>query len=282
MTAAAPAPTYDLATEAGDYPPWEGPPRRTVLICTHMRSGSTLLGEALRAAGLGTPLEYFHRGFRPSLQALWNADSLETYLRALYRRRIHPSGVLAVKLFWTDLEDLAHERAPPRYPAAAPHALTLMDADGYRGLFSLVADLFPNPTFVRLRRLDRVRHAVSHLAAAQTGVWRAVDGQGPAARGPAVYDYQRILGLISLAERSHAAWTGFFEAIGEQPYALTYEQLDRDYEGAVLALLRALDAPAVAAPPPRLRLQSDDATEAMALRFVKEDVRRRPQAGLVS
>ena len=50
---------YDLASAAHDYPIWEGLPRRTVLLCTHPRSGSTLLGEALYfAGGLGCPLEY--------------------------------------------------------------------------------------------------------------------------------------------------------------------------------------------------------------------------------
>ena len=268
---AARAPTYDLVTAAADYPPWDGPPRRTVLLCTHQRSGSTLLGEALRAAGLGTPLEYFHRGFRPTLQALWETADLGAYVQALYRRRTHPSGVLAVKLFWADLEDLMRERAPGDPVGGADAAM-----------LDLVADLFPRPSFIHLRRLDRVRHAVSHLAAWQTGRWRAYDGAPQAAQGEAAYDYDRILALLGDADRSHRAWRAFFDAAHVQPYPLTYEQLDHDYPGAVLPLLRALDAPAVAAPPPRLRAQWDAATEAMALRFVKEDASRRPHDGLAS
>ncbi len=50
---------YDLVRAEADYPEWQGPPRRTLLICTQPRSGSTLLGEALWfAGGLGCPLEY--------------------------------------------------------------------------------------------------------------------------------------------------------------------------------------------------------------------------------
>ena len=53
--------TYDLAGPEGDYPEWDGPPRRSIVLCTHPRSGSSLLGEALTfAGGFGCPLEYFH------------------------------------------------------------------------------------------------------------------------------------------------------------------------------------------------------------------------------
>ena len=53
---------YDLTLAGADCPRWDGPPRRSILICSHPRSGSTLLGEAIRfAGGLGCPLEYLHR-----------------------------------------------------------------------------------------------------------------------------------------------------------------------------------------------------------------------------
>lgn len=270
------APVYDLVHEAADYPPWDGPPRRTVALCTHMRSGSTLLGEALREAGVGVPLEYYHVGFRPALQARWRATSLDHYVAAVRRHRTDPSGVLGLKLFWMDIEDLAHERDPAAQPPRGERPPGATSADDYRRLFALVADVIPaaTTTFAHLRRQDRVRQAVSHLTAMKTGRWRSIEGQEREAAGPADYDYERILQIMAVADYSHAHWTGFFTAVGVQPYAITYEQLTRDYVGAVGALLRHLGAPRDKLPAPRTRRQSDTASEAMALRFVKEDAAR--------
>jgi LPS sulfotransferase NodH len=78
------------------------------LICTHPRSGSTLLGEALYFAGdLGCPLEYFHAGFRPTLAARWGCAGLEDYGRAVHRWRTDPSGTLSVNLNCHDVADKA-------------------------------------------------------------------------------------------------------------------------------------------------------------------------------
>jgi trehalose 2-sulfotransferase len=266
--------TYDLAGPAGDYPAWVGPPKRTVVVCSHMRSGSTLLGEALRAAGLGTPLEYYHRGFRPTLQARWGAASLAEYAQAVHRHRTAPSGVHGLKLFWADVEDIAHERDPAAHPPAGERTPSAASADDYRHIFALIADLAPDPAFVHLRRRDRIRQAVSHHLASRTGVWRAIDGQESAASGAAEYDYERIRRLVAYAAGAHAHWHGFFAAIGARPHAITYEQLERDFAGTVGDLLNRLGAPAPSLAAPRTRPQWDAASEAMALRFAKEDAAR--------
>jgi LPS sulfotransferase NodH len=271
-------PTYDLATAAADYPPWEGPPLRTVAVCTHMRSGSTLLGEALLQAGVGVPLEYYHLGFRPNLQARWGAASLDAYVAAVRRHRTAPDGVLGLKLFWMDIEDIAHERDPAGQPPRGGRPPQTMREDDYRRLFDLVTDIIPEPTttFVQLVRRDRVRQAVSHLTAFRTGRWRAIEGQEREALGKADYDYERILQIMAAADYSNAHWANFFSALGVKPYVITYEQLSSDYDGSVGALLRRLGFPCGQLQAPRMRRQSDALTEAMALRFVKEDAGRRP------
>ena len=163
------APAYDLATAVADYPPWEGRPRSTLVLAAHPRSGSTLLGEAIHAAGgAGLPLEYFHRGFRPRFAARWRTRSLDAYIGAAHRFRTDPTGVFAVKLFWQDVEDLAVERgaAPPANPTP----------DGYRTLFAQdrgrhsQSELHPPAAW----RTGINAKAVSVLVAQQTGHWRDV------------------------------------------------------------------------------------------------------------
>lgn len=267
------APIYDLATAQADYPPWDGPPRRTLVVASHPRSGSTLLGEAIHVAGgVGLPLEYFHRGFRPRFEARWGAASTDAYIRAAHRFRTDPTGVFGVKLFWRDLEELAHERGPSAgsdVPRSLPGDLTASD---YRDLFARVEDAIPNPTFIDLRRHDRVRQAVSSLTAQRTGHWREVPGapRRPAIEAP-TYDFERLLGQLAEADRCKRHWTAFFSALGVAPYDISYERLVGDYQATVAALLTKIGAADTTARPPRLRRQSDAASEAMALRFLRDE-----------
>jgi hypothetical protein len=111
---------YDLSTAKADYPDWAGTPNRSVIVCAHQRSGSTLLGEALYAAGgFGCPLEYFHAGFRPGFAKRWKTDDFRSYLRELYKHRTDATGVISVKMFWRDLAHLIHEEVLKRLASVA-------------------------------------------------------------------------------------------------------------------------------------------------------------------
>ena len=95
---------YDLCTDVADYPVRTAPPRRSILVCTSMRSGSTLLGEAMYfAGGLGCPLEYYHAGFRPSFEERWDVHEIGAYTAALHRWRTDESGTFAIKLFCDEI-----------------------------------------------------------------------------------------------------------------------------------------------------------------------------------
>jgi LPS sulfotransferase NodH len=271
---------YDLVTAAADFPTWSGPPRRTIVICSHPRSGTTLLGEALhQAGGLGAPVEYFHRGFRPYFERRWGVAALSDYVGAVHRHRTDPSGAFSVKLFWQDVEELAHEIDPEGQPGFGQSPPGSLDAEAYRRLAALVADIFTNPTYVHLRRRDRVRQAVSALVAAQTGAWRSLPGAAarPVAAEPS-YDYDRLSVLMGLGDYCHGHWRLFFAALGVRPYELTYEALTGTYEATVVPLLQALGAERAEAPPPRLERQSNAASEAIALRFLKEEALRRSRS----
>jgi LPS sulfotransferase NodH len=266
---------YDLSLAEHDYPPWNGPPRRSIVICTHPRSGSTLLGEALYfAGGLGCPLEYFHRGFRPSFETRWRVSGAEAFGQAAHNQRTNPSGTFSVKLFWQDVEALAHELAPEEFSSEATLAADGVSPDVYRAMYRRIAPFIPNPVFVHLKRLDEVRQAVSGMAVLQSRVWRAIDGAKPKAPAQALeYDYDRIAGLVALSRHSHAHWSGFFAANGITPYIVSYEAVDRDYAGTVGALLRHLgcDNPA---PEIRMQRQSNTQSEAFALRFLRDNAAR--------
>jgi LPS sulfotransferase NodH len=266
MTGSTPSPfpvppgrrSYDLVTELADYSAWEGPPLRSVLLCSHPRSGSTLLGEAIHAAGgLGCPIEYLHRGFRPTLAERWRTPGLPDYLRAFYRWRTDPSGVLASKVFWRDLEETAEERGSG---CAAE---------------DIVDQVFPAPVFIYLRRRDRVRQAVSAFVAKETGAFRALGDRADPPRDVA-YSYEGILRQLAVSDYSHSRWQRFFQERGITPWQVCYEDLVTDYALTVKAVLSFLSSALeqrrtfVDARGPRLQRQADAASEGLVARFLRD------------
>jgi trehalose 2-sulfotransferase len=272
-------PPYDLASRDADYPVWEGSPRRTILICTHPRSGSTLLGEAVYfAGGLGCPLEYFHRGFRPFLAERWQAPSIQSYIRAVHRFRTDTTGVLSVKLFWIDVEDMVREMSPSLFEELRDVPSAAMAPETYLKIRELLAGIFPNPSFVYLTRRDRVRQAVSGLVATQSRLWRSLlqDGELSPLHEVA-YDYDQILSLLALSGHCNAQWRNFLRAAADSFYAIAYEDLANAYASTVRNLFKSLGYRRQA-PTPRLRRQSEVRSERMVLRFLKECAQRMPVA----
>jgi len=266
---------YDLVSRAADYPEWDGArPERCYLICTNMRCGSTLLGEALhRAGGFGCPLEYFHAGFRPRLEERWGTGSESAYVSAVYRYRTDPTGALGVKLFWRDVIELCRARHPNQTETLG--ADLTQDHHAAREVDSLVSEtvthLFPNPRFVFLTRRDRLRQAVSTFIGGQTRVWRWIPGveEKPAAAVPE-YDYDRICAFYEDALYSDQQWERWFRRSGISPFRLSYEELAADYTRAVADLLCALGRPEAPVPPPRMRRQANALSERFVRRFLND------------
>ena len=277
MTGSAPrAPrlTYDLALAEADYPRWEGPPRRTLVICTHQRSGSTFLGEAITFAGdMGTPLEYFHRGFRPSFAQRWGSSGTEAYVADLHRYRTDPGGTLAVKLFWQDVADIAVERDPAleRLRAIAPGDVP---PGLYRRVRAILDALLPNATWVSLERRDTVRQAVSLQRARQTDVWRDLARHDAASMPEPQYDFAALSDQLHWILRARDRWNGFFAANEIAPHIITYERMVRDFETCFRDLRALMGQSAATLPPTRMRRQADALSEAWAHRLLG-DLRRR-------
>ncbi|HSX53790.1 MAG TPA: Stf0 family sulfotransferase [Sphingomonas sp.] len=266
---------YDLSLDAADYAPWTGVPRASLVICSHPRSGSTMLGEAIAfAGGLGCPLEYLHRGFRPALAQRWRAPDLDSYVSAMHRYRTEPNGTLSIKLFWQDIAEVLLERRPGYDPALLNRPASEMRDEEYRDIAGELASILPNPHYVYLYRRDRLRQAVSSLIATQTGVWRQIDGATKAPSGDAEYDYDRIMALIAFGEFSHGHWRGFFAANGITPRTIAYEDLVADYDRIVGGLLGDLGATNPVPQPRRMRRQSDGTGDALMLRFLQEHAAR--------
>ncbi len=262
--------TYDLAMAGADYPAREGPPLRSLILCSHMRSGSTMLGEILYfAGGLGCPLEYFHRGFRPGFEQRWGTIGADDYLKALYRLRTDPSGVFSAKLFWQDVLVIAHERRPDRFAGLELRDANDTDSQIYRDIMMILRGMMPNPTFLFLTRSDFVRQAVSSVRAAQSGLWRNIPGQGPETQKAIRYDHEEIARAIAVHRNCLHHWERFFAANDVAPHRMDYDQLKTNPDQVTRELLSFLGQP-YSPPVIRMQRQASPQSEEFARRFLTE------------
>lgn len=260
-------PSYDL--------PPASAVRRSYVIASLPRSGSTLLARALWDTGVaGAPGEYFNPRHmadffrrwgrvRPSAVArlvlagprvwqqsgTWRSLSIPDYVRALKRHRTGPNGVFGVKLHYRHLQQSFLE---PGH-----------DVD----------ELLEQPRWIWLVRRDHVGQAISYVRALQTDAWREDAG----ARGEIHYDFERIARRLEDLRARERAWEHWLAEHGIEPLRLVYEGFVASYASTVRTVLRYLEiaeASAVTVPPPPLRRQADALSEDWGERFRRDAARR--------
>ena len=282
-------------------------PERSYIVCATPRSGSTLVCHALAETGVaGRPEEYFealrhsgrprrpeeyflgvedqsirdHLGERgigsdpPPRSPLWSRAAYDRYLEWAFEAGTTPNGVFGAKLMWGYFGDFVS---------------LVRNIPAYRDvpLAELLSDVFPELTFVRIVRANKVRQAVSLWKAVQTATWRedqasagAVasiesDGSPPYRsfieehRPQLRFHYGAIDHLLRQLLIEEASWDAFFEHAGIKPILVLYENFAADYETSTLNLLDRLDL----APPegfdfePRMKKQSDAVNDDWTKRY---------------
>ena len=281
-------------------------PDRSYIVCATPRSGSTLVCHALGETGVaGRPEEYFealrHSGRPrrpeeyflgvedPSIRdhlgeravgsdpqprsPLWSRAAYDRYLEWAFEAGTTPNGIFGAKMMWGYFgEFVSLVRNVPAYRDIP--------------LAELLPTVFPNLTFVRVVRANKVRQAVSLWKAVQTATWRedqasakaasVEDGDSPPYRAfieehrPQLrFHYKAIDHLLEQLLIEEASWDAFFEHAGIKPVLVLYENFAADYETSTLRLLDRLDL----APPdgfefePRMKKQSDQINDDWTKRY---------------
>jgi LPS sulfotransferase NodH len=271
-----------------------GNPTNSYLICTTPRSGSTLLCEMLAGTGVaGRPDEYFqqlratglpmtardyldgvaadlvpHPGHETTLEQHTLYDprrfaGFEEYVEWVLRRATTPNGVFAAKIMWPYMAGLvAGLSTIPRH-----HGIEAPD--------ELLARAFPRLRYVWLRRLDKVRQAVSLWRAIQTWSWRqdaALECDQPGGSGLR-YSFEAVDHLRRQLIACDRAWETYFEATGIEPLTLTYEDFVRRMPETVTQLLAHVGATCPrgwGCGAPRTARQSDQVSEQWVADFRAE------------
>jgi LPS sulfotransferase NodH len=281
-------------------------PLRSYLVCATPRSGSTLVCHALSETGVaGRPEEYFealrhsgrprrpeeyflgvedqsirdHLGERaigsepPPRSPLWSRAAYDRYLEWAFEAGTTDNGVFGAKLMWNYFGDFVS---------------LLRNVPTYRDLplTELLPTVFPDVTFVRVVRANKLRQAVSLWKAVQTATWREDQASAKATsiedddappyrtfieehRPQLRFHYRAIAHLLDQLLAEEARWDAFFEHCGIKPVLVLYENFAGDYETSTLNLLERLNL----APPegfefePRMKRQSDRINDDWVRRF---------------
>jgi LPS sulfotransferase NodH len=271
-------------------------PTRSYLVCSTPRSGSTLVCKALRDTGVaGRPEEYFEalrstgRPRRPeeyfagvddrsifdelgdpedggAPPPAWSRTAYDRYLDWAMEQGTTDNGVFGAKLMWQYLGDFVGLlRGIPEYRDLP--------------LSELLRAAFPDLTFVRVVRANKIRQAVSLWKAVQTASWSDRDGEAPTEEGYRAFleehkpqlrfHYKAISHLLDQTLAAEASWDAFFEHTRIKPILVLYENFYADYAASTLNILDrlGLQPPPDFDPEPQMRQQSDGINDDWARRF---------------
>jgi LPS sulfotransferase NodH len=224
-------------------------PRISYMICSVPRSGSSLLCEMLaNTLHAGMPAEYFRPDRIAMFKRRWGVATFDEYRRALLERKTSPNGVFGLKVHWAQYGPTVEDRDP--------------------------TGLFPNIRFIYIRRLDRVRQAVSWVRAFQTGSWSTL--LGPETPRQPLFDREDIERKLSRLERDEEGWEELFQGHGISPHRMTYEELAASPEAAAREVLSLLDVELPAGfglEPPLMERQADELSEEWVARYLAESPR---------
>jgi LPS sulfotransferase NodH len=281
-------------------------PDRSYLVCATPRSGSTLVCHALEETGVaGRPEEYFealrhsgrprrpeeyflgvedqsirdHLGERsvgsePQPRSpLWSRAAYDRYLEWAFETGTTDNGVFGAKLMWG-------------YFGEFVSLLRNIPACRDVPLAELLPAVFPELTFVRVVRANKVRQAVSLWKAVQTATWREDQASNKAAsiedegsppyrsfveahRPQLRFHYKAIDHLLKGLLIEEASWDAFFEHSGIKPVLVLYENFAADYETSTLNLLERLDLTCAEdfEFEPRMKRQSDQINDDWTKRY---------------
>jgi trehalose 2-sulfotransferase len=252
--------------------------QRSYIICTTMRSGSTMLASGLRETGVaGRPDEYFAPPLRIPQAKVFEMEPARYRELLEEHRRTHPAdqtlreiieagttdnGVFGVKIhFQRPFSDFhnAVEMLQTRFDdrQASPH--------------ELFSRAFPKLSYIWLRRLDRIAQAVSLHKAIISSEFVRVEGTNDPIRPVSEedFDFDAIQRLSSWLQSGDDGWRGFFRKYRIEPMTIDYEDLAADYEPTLRAVLDYLELSAQCRviEQTRHRRQADEISEQWAARY---------------
>ncbi|MGH7198476.1 MAG: Stf0 family sulfotransferase [Candidatus Omnitrophota bacterium] len=203
-------------------------PKISYIVCSTRRSGSSLLCAGLMKLQCGVPHEYFNAPSPSRLPILARgAVDPEDYLREVLVEASSPNGICGVKIHWDDFDRLVE---------------SMKEIDAYRTASASEAmkSLFPNLSYIYVRRRDKARQAVSLEKASKTKIW-ALPSNAAAPLPPSLeYNYFALYQRHQKLVQDDAAWREYFRRFSIHPLEVFYEDMVADYQGTLRKVIRFL------------------------------------------
>ncbi len=242
-----------------------------ILLCATHRTGSNLLEQYLKAAGVaGRPREYYSPSLARELAVKMGlADPDKEFMRyhsGIVEKWTTPNGVFAAKVMWRHLRAI-HERV-----AADPQGGAYLGAEPW----DTVERLHPNTRVVWVSRKDKVKQAISMVRAKQTGVYSTVhvDYGRLEQKGPGEYDFHVLQYHVEKLTAEDAEWGRLFAERGVRVQQVVFEEFIKAPQQGAMDLLKALELPEPEVwqwPAIQIRPQADETSAAWYARY-HEDV----------
>jgi hypothetical protein len=221
------------------------------LICSTMRSGSTLLTDGLIETGVaGRPLEFFDKQHHGQWINVLQSTSDADFFAKVLKYGTSGNGVFGAKVHWVQIKNMA--KIIDRPDAFLPD-----------GTHDYLKDVFPNLHYIHLYREDTVRQAVSLFKAINTQKWWDREGEplsGTYELSPDAFNFAEIDALVHEMANREQKWWRYFKQRSIEPFTIKYEHFEDNYESTILQVLDylKLEPPAgFKLSPPKLKKQAD-------------------------
>ena len=239
-------------------------PDKSYFIMMIPRTGSNLLASHLENIRFGHPIEAFHFNHRRMQKTYqWNIDFSDPV--AHLRKAIEfqtVDGVFGMKLNWQQLESFLKTTQQ----IIEPSGITLNNRD----LFEV---FFPEASFIYMKRLGKIKQAVSFSKGMQTGIWKERVGEEETYKDyvlPPLYDRAHIEGCLEELLSYDVSWENFLKTNGFQYLELWYEDLAKEYVETIKKVYAHLGIERDDIPEPALKKQANLKSQDWAARFTEE------------
>ena len=221
------------------------------LICSSLRSGSTLLSQYLHATGVaGVPFEYLNDA---NMQAYGERkgetiQDIGSYIQEIETLRTTSNGVFGMK---------AHFRQTVRMVRTQ----------------QLMKEFLKHfDKLIKISRHDKIAQAISLCRATQTGIWTSLHNNDEEEHSQFIYCSREIAKALSSLFDEDAGWEAAITESGLQALDISYEDLVSKPQDTINTVLQYLGLKEISIMPlkPLITKQADHINECYRSQFLAE------------
>ena len=197
-------------------------PKKSLIVFSLGRTGSSWLTIGMYKVGLGIPMEYFHLEKMENMYKRWKntsdfaftEDTLAEYINLLYTNRTTKNGVWSSKIHINQWRALYKK---------------IYSTEDVMQLCTDLKEKFINPHFVFLYREDILLQAISFYIAIETNSWSSEYAE----KNTVEYNFASLKSLLVEVVTQVQRCRLIQQNMDAPKIELHYEELERNYNGSL-------------------------------------------------